>query len=232
MKKTRKFAALLAALMCVSGMGAMNVSAANYTIDDDDNTNEGSAIDSVTNNDAVYADLRVSKTVQREDTYQAAPTWNVEVSTTDLTWTVTATRTYLTTLTWNSESGTYSVSSIDTGTMGDVTVAGGNKTVSILNRSNFSVTPAVTIVGTEDDTASNLFTASDTSAIESLGNLDVTISPDNSAFQNAFSNFTVDSNGTSVMARAKFTFARTSDSSLASYTLDGGSAQQVNEITS
>ncbi len=217
MKKTRKFAALLAALMCVSGMGAMNAFAGNYTIDDDNNTNDGSSVTNVTDNDAVYANLRVGTNITRADTYQATPTWDVEVSTTDLTWTVTATRTYLTTLTWDSEHGAYSVGSTDAGTMGTVTVTGGNKTVSILNRSNFSVTPAVTIVGTEDDTASSLFTASDTSAIESLGNLNVTISPDDRAFQSAFSDFTVDSSGISVMARAKFTFARTNGSTLTQY---------------
>ncbi len=161
MKKTRKFAALLAALMCVSGMGAMNVSAA------DINSSSGTA----------EVGLKAYMTDDTNLTYASTQTWKITVEGTELVWEITKTGNAVQNLVWDGRE--YRPVELDAS---DVTydIITPNKMVVIKNNSNFAVTPHVTVNdnnATTDVNESEWFTSSGASEIASLGEGTVGIAP-------------------------------------------------------
>jgi len=164
MKKTRKFAALVAAMMCISGMGAMNAFADNVDTIDTNGSNPVSAVSVTVDNDdntkEADAKLYVGKNVIVTKAQNApTATWNVVVSTSDsLTWTVSGTRTDTYNIAWNPETHTYSMTDMTGQSYGDTKeVAGGNQSITFTNNSNFDISGSTGVYGTDGTSSATLF---------------------------------------------------------------------------
>ena len=181
MKKTRKFAALLAGMMAVSAMGAMSANA-NYDSVNEVNAGSTSVIvakESANSSDSTKdasSNLYVKATTkQGNDTYDTTGDnskyiWNVTVTPQNLTWTVEKLSTNTKTLTWNSENGTYTVNTApnsnnyslvnESSPSSDPTDADRVKTVTFNNLSNFDVTVSGAVASISGKTAipNGLFT--------------------------------------------------------------------------
>ena len=186
MKKMRRIAVMLSAMMTFSAIGAMSASA---VYDTEDNVTAGSASVTVAKEDALTTDsgktananLYIKPTTkQGNDTYDntgdnSKYIWNVEVTPQNLTWTVEKLSTNTKTLTWNAENGTYSVNTgandnnyslvNESSPASDPTESDRIKTVTFNNKSNFNVTVSGSVASISGETAipDGLFTVTNPS---------------------------------------------------------------------
>lgn len=180
MKKTRKFAALVAAMMCISGMGAMSAFATD--INENAGTSNTAKTDDIEMYIKAYASNNNSTTNGDEDDY----IWNVTITADDLQWEVDQTLNAQTHLEWNPTTHTYNA--VSTGTAGQLQSTAlhsgetADKNVNVANNSNFALTPTVSITGKEgysNATTGNdkWFTVSgDATSVTTANNVDITIS--------------------------------------------------------
>lgn len=98
-KMSRKIAAMIAAAMTATTIGAMNAFAADLTLTDGDGGTKTGSVD-----------LNVRVIDGNALTYTSTKVWDIDISATELTWVVKH-NLGVRTLTWNSENGTYDLGS-------------------------------------------------------------------------------------------------------------------------
>lgn len=139
MKMTRKMAAMVAAMMAVSSIGAISAfaetitgPASSYPEDSDRSGNV-----------SVELQAEVNNTNTIIDNY--TPVWSIEVNTTALVWNVEVTTSGTDNLIWDPSSQTYSRQPGQRGKAAQV-IGSSDRSISVTNKSNFDISSETSIV--------------------------------------------------------------------------------------
>lgn len=131
MKMTRKMAAMVAAMMAVSSIGAVNAFAETTPV-----TSAGASASVDLMGNVTYTPNITDNDIQ--------PVWSIEVETSALVWDVTVTPSGTNTITWNPQTQSYN-KVFNAGSATAVVNGEATKNISVTNKSNFNINTTTTI---------------------------------------------------------------------------------------